>query len=300
MKSFFAFLLGGILLFLTACGASGAEAESTPAPEGASDAVTVNTVAADRVSMRYMRFGKGEKTMVILPGLSPFHVTDSADAVAAGFASFTEEYTVYLFDVRDDVPEGYTMQQMAEDTVSVFTALGLRDIDLYGVSMGGMVSVYIAGEYPELVDSLVLASTSCRSSATACEVLGEWVRLADAGDRMGLAVHGAEHVYSAATCDAYGDALYAGYDTLTGDALVRFSRSASAILDFDFTAQAEKITCPVLVLGSEGDEALGTEAVRELAERTGAELYLYDACYGHAVYDEAPDFRDRILAFFSR
>lgn len=53
--------------------------------------------------MRHISFGTGEKTMVVVPGLSIGYVTDYAQALEAAFSAFTDDYTVHLFDVRDRV-----------------------------------------------------------------------------------------------------------------------------------------------------------------------------------------------------
>ena len=62
----------------------------------------------------------------------------------------------------------------------------------------------------------------------------------------------------------------------------------------------EKIACPVLAIGSKDDRILGCEPTLQIAERLGRranfELHLYDG-YGHATYDTAPDFKERVLRF---
>ncbi|MBQ2617108.1 MAG: alpha/beta hydrolase, partial [Synergistaceae bacterium] len=59
-------------------------------------------------------------------------------------------------------------------------------------------------------------------------------------------------------------------------------------------------TCPVLVLGSNDDRVLGGEASVQIMEslkvKSGCELFMYDG-YGHAAYDIAPDYRERMLKF---
>jgi pimeloyl-ACP methyl ester carboxylesterase len=76
---------------------------------------------------------------------------------------------------------------------------------------------------------------------------------------------------------------------------------AKACLEYDAFAGLEKLKCPTLVLGAELDQVLGVIASREIAEvlkQNGVptELYVYEN-YGHAAYDEAPDYRARILEF---
>ena len=57
----------------------------------------------------------------------------------------------------------------------------------------------------------------------------------------------------------------------------------------------------MLVIGSNDDNVLGGEAsvkiYDKLKDHPGCELYMYDG-YGHAVYDLAPDYRERMLNFY--
>ena len=57
----------------------------------------------------------------------------------------------------------------------------------------------------------------------------------------------------------------------------------------------------MLVIGAKADRVLTPEGSVEIAEKLGGkcELYMYDEKYGHCVFDEAPDYKDRIYKFFS-
>ena len=123
-------------------------------------AVRRGQVAADTFTMDYFAFGRGKKTFVILPGLSIQSVSGAAEAVEAGYAAFSEEYTVYVFDRRLDLPPVYTIEDMARDTAEAMRALSLSDVYLFGASQGGMIALIIAARYPGLVRKLVLGPMS--------------------------------------------------------------------------------------------------------------------------------------------
>ena len=59
----------------------------------------------------------------------------------------------------------------------------------------------------------------------------------------------------------------------------------------------------MLVLGSRDDRVLGGKASEQIAEQLenspDCELVMYED-YGHAAYDLAPDYRERLKAFFLR
>jgi hypothetical protein len=79
----------------------------------------IERVKTDSCEMEYFKFGQGEKTMVILPGLSVISVMKSAHAIEEAYAPMTSDFTIYVLDRRLDMPEVYTISDMASDTVSV-------------------------------------------------------------------------------------------------------------------------------------------------------------------------------------
>lgn len=52
-----------------------------------------------------------------------------------------------------------SIEDMAEDMVAVIRALGHDRVDVFGLSMGGMVAQAIASRAPELIDRLILAGS---------------------------------------------------------------------------------------------------------------------------------------------
>lgn len=249
--------------------------------------------------IRYVSFGSGKKTLVVVPGLSVGFVTDNADVLESVFSDFADEYTVYVFDVREKVPKGYTISDMGDDLASAIKTIGLDKIYLYGCSMGGMEAIYIAGKYPELVEKLVVAASACEANDTSNRVIGNWVYLAENGKTHELISDMGKMIYSPAVYEASREVFSSMADTLTEQQLARFANTANVILNIDITKEASAIKCPVLVIGSEGDRVMTAEASAVIADMTGAEMYLYGAEYPHAVYDEAPDLRGRVKTFFS-
>ena len=275
-----------------ASGAAETETEEDP-----SSAIEIQTVRTGDMEMDYITFGSGEETFVILPGLSVHSVLGSADAVAAAYESFTGDYTVYLFDRAKDIDAGYTVRDMADDTAAAMEALGLQDADIFGASQGGMIALYLAIDHPALVHKMILGSTLAKPNDTFTQVITEWLDLAAEKDETALLGSFADKVYSQATLDAYRDVLISSNLGISDEEYARFCILAEACLTFDCYDELSAITCPVLVLGSEGDQVVTAEGSRQIADALSCECYLYDDSYGHGVYDEAADYRDRCLDF---
>lgn len=261
----------------------------------------IETVQADTFSMDYFRFGRGEKTLVILPGLSVQSVMGAADAIAEAYRPIEDRFTVYVFDRRTDIPSPYPIRDMARDTAEAFRALGLKDVCLFGASQGGMIALVLAIEYPELVGRMVLGSSSANVREAQYRVIEKWIRLAKAGDREGLYLAFGREIYPPAVFEQYREALIAAAGTVTDRDLERFVILAEGTKGFDVVKELDRIRCPVLAIGVFEDSVLDSDATMEIAEkldvRPDFRLYIYTG-YGHAAFDTAPDYKERILRFF--
>ncbi len=260
----------------------------------------IKTVQCPSFSMDYFCFGCGKEPLVVLPGISALRVADAADAVAAAYRLLAEDFTVYVFERRNDMPPVYPVRDMARDTVSAIRALGLGPICLFGASQGGMMAMEIAIEHPELVRRLILGSTSARVSPEQYRLFEHWIRLAEDGQAEALFLSFAEALYPPAVFEQVREEMIVAAKAATQENLRRFAIQAEGLKGFDLTGNLHQIACPVLVIGDKEDRVLGGDASCQIAEllqgRTDCELFLYDG-YGHAAYDLAPDYRERMLRF---
>ena len=89
---------------------------------------------------------------------------------------------------------------------------------------------------------------------------------------------------------------------MTDADLERFIILAEGTRDFDVTDELSLIRCPVLAVGVYEDRVLDSDATMEIAEkldyRADFKLYMYTG-FGHAAFDTAPDYRKRLLRFFT-
>ena len=250
----------------------------------------------ETMKMNYIQFGSGPKTMLILPGLSLRPVCPLAESIAAAYDLFSGDFTVYLFDRREDVPEDYSLEQMADDTVEKIRELGLKDIYLYGVSQGGMIAQIIALKYPKLIRKLALASTC---SYVQEGTVNEWASAAGKHDLEGLLKGFVTGVYGNAYFEQYRDAVFAAYGDLSEKEMDNFAILASAVNGFDLREEADKITVPVFLTGSRDDRVIPISLMEESVELLKAESYFFEG-YSHAVYDEAEELKTRVYDFFMK
>lgn len=85
---------------------------------------------------------------------------------------------------------------MAKDHAEAMTILGISKANVLGISQGGMISQYLAIDYPDLASKLILAVTSANSNEIINKVVGVWIEMAKQGNYKGLMIDTAEKSYS--------------------------------------------------------------------------------------------------------
>lgn len=80
---------------------------------------------------------------------------------------FTRHFRVLRYDSRGHgasaAPAGpYTIEDLGQDVIHLYQALGITRAHYCGLSMGGMVGMWLAANAPERVDRLALCNTAAR------------------------------------------------------------------------------------------------------------------------------------------
>ena len=257
------------------------------------------SVRIDGTSMSYVSFGYGSKYLILLPGLSDGLTTVAGKALllAKPYKLFFRDYTVFMFSRKNDLPDGYSIRDMAADQAKALRILGLEKVSVMGVSQGGMIAQYLAIDFPEMVDKLIIAVSAPRANDLVQSCISNWTALAEKRDHKQLMIDTAERSYSAGYLKKYRK-IYPviGFIGKPSD-YRRFRINAKAISAFDAVGDLEKITCPTLIIGGEQDRIVGIDASYELHDHIhDSRIIVYEGL-GHAAYEEAKDFNRRVFDF---
>lgn len=254
------------------------------------------TLKIDNTSIDYAVFGTGTKPLVMIPGLTLRDVKGTGLSLAYMYRIFAKNYRVYIFDKKQIIPEGYMIKNLADDLAHAMRTLDIENAHIFGVSQGGMVAQYLALDYPELVDKLVLGVTLSRSNPTVENVIKKWVQLSEKNDFEGIVADMMEIMYSESYVKKYRWLFPILTKISKPKDMNRFMTLAKACLTCDTYDRLEEIQCSTLVLGGKQDQIVTGEASEEMAEKLGCEIYMYERL-GHSAYEEAADFNERIYKF---
>jgi pimeloyl-ACP methyl ester carboxylesterase len=255
-------------------------------------------LTANGMQFDYIRFGSGNRTLIMIQGLNTRGIKGAALSLAYMYRIFAKEYTVYLFDRRPVVYDGITVRDMAADIASAMDALGLRNADVFGTSQGGMIAQYLAIDRPDLVRRLVLAVTLSRNNDTVKQVVGDWIEMAERGDMKRFVLDMAEKMYSETYVKKYRPLMPLLTILQKPKDVKRFVILAKSCLTCDTYDILDKIKCPTLVIGGKQDKVVSGVASEEIAEKLGCPLHMYENL-GHAAYEEAQDFNQMVYDFLS-
>lgn len=223
---------------------------------------------------------------------------------------FGQEYRTIALDHRDtgdsDLATGpYTTTDQAEDAAAVLRALGIQRAAVVGISMGGFIAQELALLHPEMVEKLVLVSTSAGGPAytpPAPEIAARLVepRTGDVGERT-------RETYTAIMAPGYAASHPAEIERIVEIARYRpqsndaYMRQLQAGLGRDATGRLSQLHIPVLVVHGTADPLIPIQNGRYLAEHIpGARLIEYPNTGHIPIIERADDFNRDVLAFLAQ
>ena len=213
-------------------------------------------------------------------------------------------HRVLRWDVRgfgeSDKPAGpYSPQLFARDLAGLARACGVTRAHVAGISMGGVIAQRFALDYPELVTSLTLISTS---SEVGAQAHAAWEKTAAVIEHRGFAANAdfAARLYAPSFVKAHPEAVQAmAMRTAVNDPRA-YAAAARAIGAYNWTAELSRIQVPTLILqGLDDGLTPPGGSVRMHRTLPRSRLLLIPDC-GHVVPEEKPElFTSTLLAFLA-
>ena len=249
----------------------------------------------------YISFGSGRDVLIMLPGVGDGFKTAKGMAVPFAFMyrMFAVSFRVYVFSRRNDLPDGFTSADMADDLSNIMDALDIGAAHIFGVSQGGMIAQQMAIRHTEKVKSLVLAVTAARPTRIMREALESWLLMAERNDYKGIMLDTAERSYTGTYLER-GKRMNKLIALAKPKSYERFRILCESCLSHDVYEDLPEIRCPVYIIGASLDRVLGPEASAEMHEAIpGSEIYMFEG-YSHGVYEQAKDFNEMALRWLWR
>lgn len=203
----------------------------------------------------------------------------------------------------DKPASGFTPKDFASDVAAFIQELKLGPVFIAGHSMGGLVGLRFAIDYPQLTKGLIIIDSDpfLKSNPGMPEFQELVNQLNDPVDSMFAAEF--QKSTLAKPIDTENLRVYIG-ESLKVPAYV-WKEAMRGLIDSDFRAETKNITCPTLILWGEKDAICIKEGQEQLAMSIKHSRLIAYENTGHALHWEEPlrfitdlvDFVDRAVVF---
>jgi 3-oxoadipate enol-lactonase len=184
-------------------------------------------------------------------------------------------------------PPPYTLADLGADVVALLDRHGIERASLCGVSLGGMVSMWLAAHVPERVDRLVLCSTSALLGPP--EAWAERAALVRRDGMEAVADSVVERWFTPAFAAARPEVVAGIRADLAASPPEGYAACCEVVGAMDLRADLSAIRAPTLVIAAADDPSTPPEHARAIAAGIpGARLVLLPEGR-HLVNIEAPD-----------
>jgi 3-oxoadipate enol-lactonase len=260
--------------------------------------------ATDGTRIHYEVTGKpGATPVLMIQGLGA-----SKNAWNLQRIAMATRFRIISFDNRgagrsDKPTVPFTLEQMAEDAITVLDAAGMETAHVVGASMGGVISQIVAVKHPHRVRSLTLVCTACRNHPWRQELLQSWAKTAEEKGMIEVGKEAAQWVMSPRSFRR----LVPAFTWMGPLAALRprhsFVSQIHAILDTreDLVDQLSTITAPTMVIVGNQDILTPRGDSEEIAERIpNAELVVISGAAHGLMMEHSSTFNKILIEFLQR
>jgi len=189
----------------------------------------------------------------------------------------------------------YTVELLAGDVLALAESLGLRRPHVCGLSLGGMIGLWIAAHARAPLASLAVCNAAARMprpeayDARIAQVRAGGVRsVADAV----LGVWFTERFRI-----GHAGVVARAREMLLGTAAAGYAAACAAVRDFDLRGALARIATPALVVAGTADPAIPADATAALADAIPGARYLELPVAHLSALEAGPALATRLLAF---
>jgi len=210
------------------------------------------------------------------------------------------EFKVLRYDMSghgmSSVPPGpYSLEQLGRDLLFLLNSLGMKRVNVCGLSLGGMVAMWLGIHAPERVNRMVLANTGARIGAPRMwEERMETVRRGDMGV---LADTMLARWFTPSYREAHPDEMKIARDMVANTDRSGYLACCGVLRDTDLRDEIGVISAPCLVITGSYDPATPPSDGQALSKNLRNSKYVELESSHISAWERADDFAREVLAF---
>lgn len=217
--------------------------------------------------------------------------------------ALSREFRVLRYDTRghgaSSAPaESFSIEHLGRDVLALIDKAGVARVHFCGLSLGGMIGMWLGIHAPHRLQSLVLANTAARiGSPTMWNERIETVRSAGMKAISDAAV---ARWFTPDFIASHGDTVSEVKAAMERTSAEGYIRCCAAIRDTDHREAISRIPVPTLVVTGARDIATPPADGRFLAQHiAGSQSVEFDSAHLSNI-ESSREFNEALLSFFSR
>jgi 3-oxoadipate enol-lactonase len=190
---------------------------------------------------------------------------------------FRENFRLLRYDTRGHgnssvSPGSYSIEQLGKDVLALLDELHLHGIHFCGLSMGGMIGMWLGANFPARLKKLALCSTAAKIGSP--EMWNTRISTVRKNGMKSIASGVMERWFTTAFRAKDPVAVAACQTMVEGTSPEGYAACCAAVRDFDFREHLQNIHVPTLIVSGAHDPATTPSDGRFLSERISDSRYV--------------------------
>ena len=263
-------------------------------------------VKAGSLTLNYDQQGSGPP-LILIPYLTADHA-----CYAFQVAEYAKHFTCISVDLRgtgesDPSKGSYSTEDLADDIAAFMRAINIPKAHFAGLSLGAVISMWLAVKHPEMVSSLSLHSAWSKTNNYQRVVIQGFQVMAKALNNMPEVVIQALFPWCL-TPDLYVEKpdyieqLSAFVRSRPAQTVESFLLQSDAVLKHDVEANLSRITAPTLITYGGRDVVTPPSRFGDTIQKAirGSELVIFERSSHAPIYEQVAEFNEKTLQFLKK
>ena len=191
--------------------------------------------------------------------------------------ALSKRFRILRYDTRGHgqssvTPGPYSIDSLAKDVVNLLDALRLNRVHFCGLSMGGMIGMWLGINVPERLDKLILSSTAVKIGTA--ETWNTRIATVRKEGMRPVAAAAIERWFTVSFREKAPAAVAATKKVVDETNPEGYAACCAAVRDFDFRDKIGALRLPVLAIAGSSDPATPPADLRFLAEHISGARYV--------------------------
>ncbi|MBB4930389.1 3-oxoadipate enol-lactonase [Lipingzhangella halophila] len=251
------------------------------------------------IDVHYVTDGPADAPVIVLSG----SLGSTLDMWSPQVEALASEFRLVRYDLRghgeSPVPDGpYSLAELGADALRLFDRIGAERVCFAGLSLGGMVGMWLGANAPERIDRLAVMCTSARFAPP--EAWAQRAELVRAEGTSAVAPGVVQRWFTPGFAEQHPEVTDRMRTMVAGTPAEGYAGCCNAIEHADLHPDLPRIAAPTLVVAGADDPASPPDHVERIASGVkGARLQVVDSAAHLASWERADRVNELLREHFS-